>query len=71
MEELIYLDNAATTFPKPDRVHDAARDFYCKYGVNPGRSGCDLGLTAEEMIHKTRKRLSAFFNKSLVDAGKP
>ena len=50
MEELIYLDNAATSFPKPEAVHDAARDFYCKYGVNPGRSGCDLGLHAEQMM---------------------
>jgi len=70
MKELIYLDNAATSFPKPDQVHDAVREFYSKYGVNPGRSGCDLGLCAEQMIHGTRKELSAFFNPSLVAAGK-
>ncbi len=68
--DLIYLDNAATSFPKPDEVHDAVRDFYSKYGVNPGRTGCDLGVTAEQMIHVTRRRLSAFFNRSLVEAGK-
>jgi cysteine desulfurase/selenocysteine lyase len=71
MEELIYLDNAATSFPKPDQVHTAVRDFYAKYGVNPGRTGCDMALAAEQMIHETRKRLSAFFNPSLVAAGKP
>jgi len=71
MQELIYLDNAATSFPKPDSVHDAVRSFYSQYGVNPGRSGCDLGLSAEQMIHATRKRLSAFFNPSLVAAGRP
>ena len=71
MEEIIYLDNAATSFPKPDSVHDAVRDFYSKYGVNPGRSGCDLGINAEQMIHGTRRRLSAFFNRSLVEAGQP
>jgi cysteine desulfurase family protein len=70
MEDTIYLDNAATSFPKPDSVHEAVRDFYSKYGVNPGRSGCDLGLNAEQMIHSTRRRLSAFFNRSLVKAGK-
>ena len=70
MEGLIYLDNAATSYPKPDRVHDAVRDFYSKYGVNPGRTGCDLGVTAEQMIHDTRRRLSAFFNPSLIAAGK-
>ncbi len=71
MENLIYLDNAATSFPKPEAVHDAVRDFYSKYGVNPGRSGCDLGINAEQMIHGTRRRLSAFFNPSRVAAGKP
>ena len=71
MQDLVYLDNAATSFPKPDSVHDAVRSFYSHYGVNPGRSGCDLGLTAEKMIHGTRQRLSAFFNRSLVEAGEP
>ena len=70
MERIIYLDNAATSFPKPDVVHDAVRDFYSKNGVNPGRTGCDLALNAEQMIHGTRKRLSTFFNKSLLEAGK-
>lgn len=71
MEQIIYLDNAATSFPKPDSVHDAVRAFYSQYGVNPGRSGCDLGLCAEKMMHETRRRLSNFFNRSLVEAGKP
>jgi len=70
MEEIIYLDNAATSFPKPDAVHDAVREFYSKYGVNPGRTGCDLAINAEQMIHTTRIRLSAFFNRSLVEAGR-
>ena len=70
MDNLIYLDNAATSFPKPDLVHDTVRDFYSTSGVNPGRSGCDLGITAENMILDTRKKLTAFFNQSLVKAGK-
>lgn len=69
MQTIIYLDNAATSFPKPDLVHDAVHDFYRSCGVNPGRTGCDLGLQAEEMIHNTRKRLSTFFNQRLVEAG--
>jgi len=69
MEAHIYLDNAATSFPKPDIVHDTVRDFYSKTGVNPGRTGCDMALSAEQMIHGTRQRLSAFFNGSLVEAG--
>jgi len=69
MDELIYLDNAATSFPKPDVVHDTVRDFYSTKGVNPGRTGCDLAVAAEAMIHETRKGYSEFFNKSLVDSG--
>jgi len=70
LDEIIYLDNAATTFPKPDEVHNEMSHFYRAFGVNPGRTGCDLALTAEEMIHSTRTRLSAFFNPSLAAAGK-
>jgi cysteine desulfurase/selenocysteine lyase len=71
MPNIIYLDNAATSFPKPPEVHDAARDFYSQYGLNPGRTGCDLCLAAEQLILATRKRLSALFNRSLIDAGRP
>ncbi len=69
MDKLIYLDNAATSFPKPDIMHDTARDFYRDNGVNPGRTGCDMALRAEEMISETRRRLSWFFNPSLKEAG--
>ena len=70
MDGIIYLDNAATSFPKPDIVHDTVREFYSTKGVNPGRTGCDLAIAAEEMIHNTRKAFTALFNKSLIDAGK-
>lgn len=70
MPETIYLDNAATTFPKPDVMHRTMHDFYRDYGVNPGRTGCDLAIHAEQMVHGTRKKFSAFFNAALVDAGK-
>jgi cysteine desulfurase/selenocysteine lyase len=70
MAGLFYLDNAATTFPKPDVTHDAVHDFYKNAGVNPGRTGCDLALEAEKMIQETRKKFSAFFNPDLARAGK-
>jgi cysteine desulfurase / selenocysteine lyase len=69
MQELIYLDNAATTFPKPDEMHDTMGRFYRECGVNPGRTGCDLALEAEEMVHGTRRKLTAMFNASLMGAG--
>jgi cysteine desulfurase family protein len=70
MDGIIYLDNAATSFPKPDIVHDAVRDFYKQKGVNPGRTGCDIAIEAGQMIDGTRKMYSEFFNKSLIETGK-
>ncbi len=69
MDRIIYLDNAATSFPKPEIVHETIHRFYSRCGVNPGRTGCDLALEAEEMIHGTRRKLSAFFNPSLSAMG--
>ncbi len=71
MGGMIYLDNAATSFPKPDAVHDKMIHFYRTCGVNPGRSGCDMALQAEAMVDGARRKLSALFNASLVAAGKP
>ena len=70
MDKLIYLDNAATTFPKPDVMHEKMSSFYRECGVNPGRTGCDLALKAEELIHDTRRNLSALFNPSLAATGR-
>ena len=61
MSDLIYLDNAATTWPKPERVHRFMSDFYREFGVNPGRSGYDKALETEEMIHKCRSKLMKLF----------
>jgi len=62
MENLIYLDNAATTFPKPKEVYEFMDSFYQQHGVNPGRSGYDATLETEEVVHGTRKMLMEFFN---------
>ena len=70
MGDLIYLDNAATSFPKPDVVHDKMIGFYRTCGVNPGRSGCDMALQAEAMVDGARRKLTELFNASLVAAGK-
>ena len=61
MRELIYLDNAATTWPKPPEVHRFMHKFYRDYGVNPGRSGYDRAIEAEQTVHKCRTRLTNFF----------
>ncbi len=41
---LIYLDNAATSWPKPEKVYQFMVDFYRSCGVNPGRSGFDMAI---------------------------
>jgi cysteine desulfurase / selenocysteine lyase len=59
--KLIYLDNGATSFPKPEIVYVTMDQFYRSYGVNPGRSGFDLCLEAGSMVDKTRKLLCRLF----------
>lgn len=62
--KIIYLDNAATTFPKPKEVLDRTLDAYSRYGVNPGRSGYDLCVMAGDLVADTRKTLTRFFGGS-------
>ena len=62
MSDQIYLDNSATTFPKPDAVYDFMYDFYREHGVSPGRSGFDAAIATEEVVHDTRKMLTHLFN---------
>jgi cysteine desulfurase family protein len=62
MDKLIYLDNGATSYPKPEEVYVFMDQFYRKYGVNPGRSGYDLCLEAGEIVESTRKMLTRYFN---------
>lgn len=61
MEKLIYLDNGATSFPKPEEVYVFMDHFYRNFGVNPGRSGYDLCMEAGEVVENTRKKLTDFF----------
>lgn len=60
-ERLIYLDNAATAWPKPENVYQFMIDFYKRCGVNPGRSGFDLAIEAGNIVEDLRKRLTKFF----------
>lgn len=62
MRDLIYLDNAATSYPKPEDVYQAMDHYYRNFGVNPGRSGYDLCMEAQEVIENTRQTLTNFFN---------
>jgi cysteine desulfurase family protein len=59
--DLIYFDNAATSWPKPESVYQFMMDFYRATGVNPGRSGFDLAIEAGALQDQLRKRLTRFF----------
>ncbi|MCR4409181.1 MAG: aminotransferase class V-fold PLP-dependent enzyme [Candidatus Saccharicenans sp.] len=59
---IIFLDNGATSYPKPEEVYRFMDYFYRNFGVNPGRSGYDLCLEAGDMVENTRKMLNEFFN---------
>ncbi len=52
---MIYLDNAATTFPKPQQVIRAMTDALEHYGANPGRGGHQLALQAGKTVEKCRE----------------
>jgi cysteine desulfurase family protein len=62
MKNLIYLDNGATSYPKPEEVYAFMNSFYRSTGVNPGRSGYDLSIEAGNIIENTRKVLTNYFN---------
>ncbi|HJN78183.1 MAG TPA: aminotransferase class V-fold PLP-dependent enzyme [Myxococcota bacterium] len=62
MGRMIYLDNSATSFPKPEEVYTFMDGFWRTRGVNPGRSGFDLGREAGAFVDDTRALLTGLFN---------
>ena len=59
---MIYLDNAATTFPKPKKVYSAVLDCMENYGANPGRAGHKLAMKAGRGIYECRENISKLLN---------
>jgi cysteine desulfurase family protein len=58
---MIYLDNAATSWPKPPQVKEAMNRFMEEVGANPGRSGHFLSIEAARIVYETREALSVLF----------
>ncbi len=58
---MIYLDNAATSWPKPPRVIEAMVKFMNEIGANPGRSGHSLSIEAARIIYEAREALARLF----------
>lgn len=59
---MIYLDNAATSFPKPSNVYDETLNCMKNYAANPGRSSHDMSLKASKKIAEARSEISSLFN---------
>ena len=58
---VIYLDNAATSWPKPDSVYKSVTEAMKYKGGNPGRSAHKLSIAAGQVLEKTRFSLSRLF----------
>lgn len=61
---MIYLDNAATTWPKPESVYKAVYDCMKNFGANPGRSGHKMAMKAAQEIYECRELTAEFFGIS-------
>jgi len=59
---MIYLDNPATSWPKPPQVREAMNRFMEEVGANPGRSGHSLSIEAARFIYEAREALSVLFH---------
>jgi cysteine desulfurase/selenocysteine lyase len=59
---MIYLDNAATSFPKPEAVYQALDRFARTELANPGRAGHKMALAAERALDDCRHLLNQFFH---------
>ncbi|NLW34133.1 MAG: aminotransferase class V-fold PLP-dependent enzyme [Syntrophorhabdus aromaticivorans] len=59
---MIYLDNAATSFPKPEETIEHLTRFVTTVGGNPGRSGHKLSVEAARIIFEAREKLAEFIH---------
>ncbi len=64
---VIYLDNAATSYPKPLPVLQKMLSTYMQFGVSPGRGGYDLAVEAEALVSGVRRKTARFFGSSDPD----
>lgn len=60
--EIIYLDNAATSWPKPEAVGAAMVDFLDNKAGNPGRGGHKLSREASQVLDDARNNLAKIVN---------
>ena len=65
---MIYFDNAATSFPKPDAVARAVSLAVARYGGNPGRSGHRLSQEAARKVFEVRSAAAEMFGSEVENA---
>lgn len=58
---MIYLDNAATSFPKPACTAETVYNFLLHTGANPGRSAHGMSIDAARIVYECREALNDFF----------
>lgn len=58
----IYMDNSATSFPKPIQVVDKMRDFMLYVGTNVSRSSSDEASTANDLLFNLREKINQLFD---------
>src|SRR5271165_253095 len=61
-ERTIYLDNAATTWPKPEEVYRAVDAAMREHGANPGRGSYRMAVDAQRMVDEARQQICRLFN---------
>lgn len=64
---MIYFDNSATTYPKPNSVYSAVNNAVRQFGANPGRSGHSMSLNSANQVYKCRERVATFFNAKNIE----
>ncbi|MDF2890254.1 MAG: csdB [Clostridia bacterium] len=64
---MIYFDNAATTYPKPEVVYQAVNKCMREYCANPGRSGHKLSMEAGRVVLEARELLAELFGTKRSD----
>lgn len=63
-KDIIYFDNAATSWPKPPETVTAIQNYLLNIGGSPGRSGHRLSIEAARLVFDTREKLAQLFNVS-------
>lgn len=58
---MIYLDNGATTYPKPAGVREAVARAFREYGANPGRSGYEMCTATSQAVYDCRRCAAELF----------